>query len=48
MLRRLKKTLCTPGHKDPTETEPEFCFSVFYGATGQQWPASGAEALVHQ
>ena len=48
MLRGLKKTLCTPDHRDLTETEPELCLSVFYGATGQQWLVSGAGALVHQ
>ena len=42
------KTLCIPGPRDPTETEPELpfeCLHVFCGGTGQQWPAAGAGAL---
>ena len=45
MLRGLKQTLCTPGPKDPTETETELCLSVSCGGTGQQWPAAGAGEL---
>ena len=45
MLRGLKKTLCTPGPIDPTETEPELCPSVSCRGTGQQWTAAGAGAL---
>ena len=40
-----KFSLCTPGPKDPTETETELCLSVSCGGTGQQWPAAGAGAL---
>ena len=43
--RRLEgsnKTLWAPGPRDPIETETELCLSV---STGQQWPATGAEAL---
>ena len=45
MLRGLKKTLCAPGPRDHTETEPELCLSVSCRGTGQQWPAAGAGAL---
>ena len=45
MLRGLKNNLCTPGPRDPTETETELCLSVFYRGTGQQWTVSGAGAL---
>ena len=45
MLRGLKQTLCTPGPRDPTETETELCLSVSCGGTSQQWTASGAGAL---
>ena len=45
MLRGLKHTLCTPGPRDPTETEPELCLSISFRGTGQQWPAAGAGAL---
>ena len=45
MLRGLKRNLCTPGPRVPTETEPELCLSVSCRDTGQQWPASGAGAL---
>ena len=27
-LRGLKQTLCAPGPRDPSETEPELCLSV--------------------
>ena len=45
MLRGLKQALCTPGPRDPTETEPELCLSVSCEGTGQQWPAAGVGAL---
>ena len=45
MLRGLKQTLCAPGPRDPTETEPELCSSVSCGGVGQKWPATGAGAL---
>ena len=44
MLRGLKQTLCAPGLRDPTETEPELCVSVSCGGTGQQ-SVTGAGAL---
>ena len=41
------KTLCTPGPRDPTETEPDLplCVSVSCGGMGQQWRAMGSGAL---
>ena len=39
------KTLCTPGSRDPTETEPDLPLSVSCRGTGEQWPASGTGAL---
>ena len=45
MLRGLKQTLCTPGPRDPTETEIELCLSVSCGGMGQQWTDTGAGAL---
>ena len=45
MFGGLKQTLCTPGPRDPTETETELCLSVSCGGTGQQWPVVGAGAL---
>ena len=45
MLRGLKQTLCVPRLRDSTETEIELCLSVSCGGTGQQWPATGSEAL---
>ena len=45
MLRGLKQALCTPGPRDPSETETELCLSVSCKGTGQQWPAAGAGAL---
>ena len=45
MLGGLKQTLCTPGPRDPTETEPELCLSVSCGGLGQQGPATGTGAL---
>ena len=44
-LRGLKHTLCTPGPRDPTETEAELCLSVSGGGTGQQWTDAGAGVL---
>ena len=45
ILEGLKQTLCAPGPRDSTETEPELCLSVSCGFTSQQWPATGAGAL---
>ena len=45
MLRGLKQTLCTSGHRDPTETETELCVSISCGGTGQQRTATGTGAL---
>ena len=42
---RAQTNLCTPGPRDPTETEPELCLSVSCEGVGQQWPAGGAGAL---
>ena len=39
------KTLCAPGPRDPTETEPDLPLSVSYGGMGQQWPVTGTGAL---
>ena len=44
-LGGLKQTKCTPGPRDPTETEAELCMSVSCGGLVQQWPAAGAGAL---
>ena len=41
----LKQTLCTPGPRDPTETETELCLSISCGGMGQQWIATGTGAL---
>ena len=41
----LRQTLCPPGPRDATETEPELCLSVSCGGPGQQWTAAGAGAL---
>ena len=30
MLRGLKKTLCAPGPRDPTEAEAELCLSILW------------------
>ena len=43
--RGLKQTLCAPGPRDPTETEPELCLGVSCGGTDQQWTAAGPGAL---
>ena len=45
MLGGIKQTLCAPGPRDLTETEPELRLSVSYGGTRQQWPAEGSGAL---
>ena len=45
MLRGLKQALCTPGPRDPAETETELCLSVCCRGTGQQWTVAGAGAL---
>ena len=37
--------MCTPGPRDPTETEPELCLSVSCGGKGQQRTAAGTGAL---
>ena len=47
-LGGLKKTLCAPEPRDPTETEPELCLSVSCAGTGQQWPAAGEGLWVQQ
>ena len=36
------KTLYAPGHRDPTETEPDLPLNVSCEGMGQQWPAAGA------
>ena len=43
--QRLKHTLCTPGPRDPTETETDLCFSISCGGISQQRTASGTGAL---
>ena len=45
MLRGLKQTLCTPGSRDPTETETELCLSVSCGGASQQCTDAGVGAL---
>ena len=45
MLRGLKQILCSPGPRDPTETETELHVNVSRGGTGQQWTAVGTGAL---
>ena len=42
---RAQTNLCTPGPRDPTETEPEMCLNVSCGGVGQQWLVTVAEAL---
>ena len=44
-LGELKQTLCSPGPRDPTETEPELCLSVSCKGTGQQGAVPWAGAL---
>ena len=48
MLRGLKQTLCTPGHRDPTETETELCLSVSCGGMGWQCSVAGTGLWVQQ
>ena len=43
--QRAQTTLCTPGPRDPTETETELCFSVSCGGMDQQWIAAAVGAL---
>ena len=40
-----KKTLCAPGPRYPTETEPDLTLSDSCRGKGQQWPATGTGAL---
>ena len=44
-LEGSNKTLCIPGPRDPTETEPDLCLSVSCGGVGQKWTATGTGAL---
>ena len=44
--QRAQTTLCTPGPRDPTETETELCLSVSCIGMDQQWTATGAGAGV--
>ena len=48
MLRGLKKTFCTPGPKDPTETGIELCLSVYCGGMGQGLSDTGTGLWVQQ
>ena len=43
--RAQTKTLCTPGPRDLTETEPDLPLSVSCKGAAQQQPAAGAGAL---
>ena len=43
--QRAQTILCTPGPRDPTESETELCLSISCGGTGQQWTATWAGAL---
>ena len=43
--RGLRQTLCAPGPRDPTETEPELCLSVSCRGTSWQWSDAGTGAL---
>ena len=45
LLEGTNKTLCAPGCRNPTETEPELCLSISCRGMGQQWSAAGAGAL---
>ena len=47
-LEGSNKTLCAPGPRDSTETEPDLPFSVSCGGTSQQTPATGAGLRVQQ
>ena len=44
----IKQSLCAPGPRDPTETEPDRCFSLSCEGPGLQWLAARAGALVQQ
>ena len=42
------KAVCTPGPRDPTDTEPDWplkCLNVSCRGMGQQWPSAGRGAL---
>ena len=43
--QRAQINLVSTRTQDPTETEPELCFSVSCRGTDQQWLAAGAGAL---
>ena len=45
LLEGTNRTLCTPGPRDHTETDPEQCLSVSCRCMCQEWLATGAEAL---
>ena len=44
-LEGSNKTLCIPGPRDPTETEPDLCLRVSCEGAGQQGPVTEAGAL---
>ena len=44
-IQRAQTTLCTPGPREPAETEAELCLSIPCRGTGQQWTPAGAGAL---
>ena len=37
--------MCTPGPREPAETEAELCLNISCRGTGQQWTTAGAGAL---
>ena len=37
MLGVLKQTLCAPGPRDSTDTEPELCLSVSCAGIAEAW-----------
>ena len=41
MLGGLKHTLCTPGPRNPTETEPQLCLSISCGSIISSGPPQG-------
>ena len=43
--QRAQTNLVCTGTQGPTKTETELCLSVCCGGTGQQWTATGTEAL---
>ena len=43
--QRAQTTLVCTRTQGPTETETELCLSLSCGGTGQQWTATGTEAL---